>query len=202
MPRKSTVSDQPSTSRGVTRRTASKRAQINSDDSDSDRNSRPLRKAVDRKPSIATSTRAKNVRKSRQVRSSSEDSDYRTADISQFTQSTKSADKKTQVNNMVKTLLNLSATKYLIKLKGDVEVFKLAKEQLKEIYGLEVSEAEYGSSKGLIVYSALGSGATSLQFPPEARSEITLLFIILAYIFMKGGEVNEGENFLISKNKF
>lgn len=198
MPRKPSASDQPSSSRGVTSRVA-KRTQNNSyDESDSGEYSRPLRKTVDRKPS--TGSRTSRARKPRQIRTSSDESDDNRTALSQSTKPTQAVDQKTSVDNMVKTLLNLSATKHIIKRQGDAEVFKLCKEQLKEIYGLEVSEVGTSSSKGWIVYSGLTAGVTSLQFLSENRREITFLFIILSYIFMKGGEVQEGENYLLPQN--
>lgn len=108
-------------------------------------------------------------------------------------------------NNMVKYLLNYSATKFPIK-RAEViknvnfnqklfpEVFNSAREKLLEIFGLEVSEvAESKSSKALIVHSSFNSVVTAIQHPPEQRNETTLLFIVLSYIFMKGGEVQEGQ---------
>lgn len=115
------------------------------------------------------------------------------------------ADVKTLAHNMVKYLLNYSATKYPIK-RADMfknfncnqkqypGIFNTCSEILKTTYGLEVSEiSESKSSKVLIVHSAFNSNVTAIQFPPEYRHETTLLFIILSYIFMKGGEVQESE---------
>lgn len=116
-----------------------------------------------------------------------------------------SAEMNTLSNNMVKYLLNYSATKFPIK-RADIsknvnitqkqfpEVFKTCMSKLKEVYGLEVSEIqETKTSKVYIIYSAIKSTVSSLQFPTEQRHEISLLFIILSYIFMKGGEVQEGK---------
>ena len=118
----------------------------------------------------------------------------------------------TLVNNMVKYFLNFSATKIPIK-KADIiknvnvnfkifpEIYKICIKILKKIYGLEVSEIEGKSAKVYIVYSSLCYGVSALQLPPDQRYEVSLLFIILSYIFMKGGEIQEGKQQLFSSQK-
>lgn len=114
------------------------------------------------------------------------------------------SDNATLTNNMVKYFLNFSATKIPIK-KGDIsksvnvhpklfpETFKSCTKILKEVYGLEVTEvAEGKSAKVYIVYSNL-SNVSALQLSPDQAHETTLLFIVLSYIFMKGGEIQEGK---------
>lgn len=114
-------------------------------------------------------------------------------------------DTKVLTNNMVKYLLNLSATKHMIK-RADItksvnlttknfpEILETCRKQLKNVYGLEVVEVGDKSAKGFIICGSRSYGSTGLQYPPEHRSEITLLMIVLAYIFMKNGEVQEGES--------
>lgn len=68
-----------------------------------------------------------------------------------------------------------------------------------QVYGLDVVEyiSEVKSApKLLIVYSNIICGSTILEMNPEMRSETTLLFLILSYIFMKDCEVPESSNSL------
>lgn len=121
-----------------------------------------------------------------------------------------SGDLSTMANNMVKYMLNYSATKIPMK-RADIsrnvniptkifpEVFKVCANKLQRVYGLAVTEiCESKSSKVYIIYSAIDSGISALQFPPDQRNETTLLFLILSYIFMKGGEVQEGKIYIRS----
>lgn len=73
--------------------------------------------------------------------------------------------------------------------------FKL---NLFQVYGLEVTEVGEKSAKGFIIYGSRSYGCTGLQYQPEHRAEITLLMIVLAYIFMKNGEVQEGNSCAVS----
>jgi hypothetical protein len=168
MPRKTQARDEPSTSRGTKRR-----SRVIASDSES--------------------TEA----------DSGEDTTFRPANNSTQTQISGS-DKATLVNNMVKYILNNSATKIPMK-RADIsknvnvvtkmfpDIFKACCAKLKNVYGLEVSEIqESKNSKVFIVSSAFHSGLSALQYPSEQRNELTLLFIILSYIFMKGGETLEG----------
>lgn len=114
----------------------------------------------------------------------------------------------TLVNNMVKYFLNYSATKIPIK-KSDInkclkihfklfpEILASCIETLKNVYGLEVLEIDEKSGKMFIVYSSLTQGVSAEQLSPDQRSEASLLFLILSYIFMKGGDVQEGTAELI-----
>lgn len=73
------------------------------------------------------------------------------------------------------------------------DVFHEAGEILKDIYGLDLCElTDTKSSKQYIAFSII-SPVTPLQMYPEQRNETKMLFIILSYIFMKSGEVQEGK---------
>lgn len=112
-------------------------------------------------------------------------------------------DLKTATNNMVKYFLSFSATKIPIK-RSDInknlnippkifpEVFKDCAVLLSEVYGLEVAEVGEKSNKAYIVCTARNFGICLKQYNSQQQSEITLLFIILSYIFMKGGNIQEG----------
>lgn len=147
--------------------------------------------------------------------SSSADDDYAPEQsafrATQFNSSaTIGADPVTLANNMVKYFLNFSASKYPIK-RADVckainvapkmfpDVMKDCETKLKDIYGLEVADvSETKNSSVFIVLSDKNYAVSAANYPPEQRSEITLLFIILSYIFMKNGEVQDSEWFPIS----
>lgn len=135
--------------------------------------------------------------------SGSEDSDN---EFQEDSGSEDSADLKILSNNLVKYLLNYSASKIPIK-RADItknvnvtqrqfkEVFKSCKKKLKDVYGLDVCEIqESNAPKVFIIHSQFRSAVTALQLLPDQRNELTLLFIILSYIFMKGGETQEGEH--------
>lgn len=106
--------------------------------------------------------------------------------------------------NTVKYLLNFSATKIPITQSTIVrsvnipaskiaEVFEASAIILKDVYGLEMSRVgSEKSNKTFIIYSSFNSAVTAIQLPPDNRHEVSLLFLILSYIFMKGGEVLEG----------
>lgn len=142
-------------------------------------------------------------RQKRPLDSSSEESDEPETDVSSFIAAAPSGEITVLANNMVKYLLNHSATKIPLKraeisknvnvtTKQFPEVFKICESKLENIYGLHVSEIqENKSSKVYIIHSSFESAVSALQFPLESRRETTLLFIILSYIFMKGGEVQE-----------
>lgn len=164
--------------------------------------------------SAAAVAKDKAKRSRRRIRSSSsEDGDedftpssQATFRPSQFNTSTSAgADLDTLTNNMVKYFLNFSATKYPIK-RPDVckainvptkmfaDVMKECAAILKDVYGLEAADvSDTQNSSVFIVHSAKNYSLTSAQYPPEQRSEITLLFIILSYIFMKNGDVQESK---------
>lgn len=115
------------------------------------------------------------------------------------------------VNNMVKMMLSYSTTKVPIK-RGDFsktlnitpkafqEVFDEAQAKLEKVYGLTVDEIEGKNQKTYIVHSVLEKNPSAEQHPQKQRDNITLLFIILSYIFMKGGEIQEGEIFIFLCN--
>lgn len=106
--------------------------------------------------------------------------------------------------NTVKYFLNFSATKTPITQSALVrsvnipsskvsEVLEASAIILKDVYGLEMSRlGSEKSSKTFIIYSSFNSAVTAIQLPPDNRHEVSLLFLILSYIFMKGGEVLEG----------
>ena len=167
MPRKARNSDEPSTSR---RRRIKSSSSDDNDDSEGDQ-----QQSTTFRPSVT------------------------------FAAPNPAADTATLTNNMVKYLLNYSATKIPIK-RAEIsknlgisqklfpEVFQACSTKLQEIYGLEVSEIqENKSSKVYIIHSSFNTGVMALQYAPDQRHEITLLFIILSYIFMKGGEIQEGK---------
>ena len=155
-------------------------------------------------PSTSAGGRRKTVISSS---SGSEDSDNEfQTQRDQEDSETSSAELNILSNNLVKYLLNYSASKIPIK-RADItknvsvtkrqfkEVFKSCKKKLKDVYGLDVSEIqESKSSKVFIIHSQFQSAVTALQLLPDQRNELTLLFIILSYIFMKGGETQEGEH--------
>lgn len=127
-----------------------------------------------------------------------------TQNMTQFSTSMRGLDDlKTIANNMVKYFLNFSATKIPIK-RADItknlnitpkvfpDVFKDCVALLSNIYGLEVSEVGEKSNKAFIVYNARNMGVCLQQYNTQQRSETTLLFIMLSYIFMKGGNIQEG----------
>lgn len=162
---------------------------------------------------IAGPSREISRRKARKVISSDEESDDQgptqnfssTTPASNVSLSTDSNDAVIlTINNMVKYFLNFSSTKIPIK-RADLsksvnvnpktfpEVFNSCKKILKDVYGLEVFEvAEKKSAKVFIVYTSLPR-LSALQLSPHQRNENSLLFLILSYIFMKGGEVQEGK---------
>lgn len=108
------------------------------------------------------------------------------------------------VTNFVKYVLNYSSTKNPIKRseltsalnippKDVAAVCKEGIEILKNVYGLDLVEVpESKSGKQYMTCSTLPN-VSSLVMPLEQRRETTVLFIILAYTFMKGGDVLEGE---------
>lgn len=120
------------------------------------------------------------------------------------------ADIATLTTNTVKYLLNLSATKIPIK-RADIcrsvnipskmfaDVLEACAAVLKNAYGMEVSEISEGkSSKVYIIHSSFNYAITAIQVAPNHRFEVSLLFLVLSYIFMKGGEVKEGKNLMFT----
>lgn len=176
MPRKGASTSQPSTSRGETSRATKQK---------------PTRRIVSSDEEGSGSDYGNNRH---------ETSQNKYARIA-----SKDPDTKMLTNNMVKYLLNLSATKHMIK-RADItrsvnlttknfpEILEKCKQLMKEVYGLEVAEVGEKSAKGFIIYGSRSYGCTGLQYQPEHRAEITLLMVVLAYIFMKNGEVQEGKS--------
>lgn len=110
----------------------------------------------------------------------------------------------TMVTNLVKFLLNYSATKVPIKRtditkqvnigpKSFPQVLKDAKMQLEIVYGLTVEEVTTKSGKVYILYSCIKTNFKIELFTVDQMREIGLLFTILSLIFMKNGEVTESE---------
>ena len=168
------------------------------------------------KPSTSRVSKAgpstsKVQRRKRQI-SSSSDEDYKAASTknkprnsSFVTQQENTADIPTLTTNMVKYLLNHSFMKYQIK-RPDInkslnihpkvfpEVFQQVKRILGDVYGLAITDvSDAKNNSAFILHSIVSNGISALQFPSEQRSEILLLFLILSYIFMKGGEVMESK---------
>lgn len=161
-------------------------------------------------PSKAVSRR----KTSNRIQSSDDDSDGiplrpSNTSASNITQQSNTNVNTEQINNMVKIFLNLSATKIPIKrsdisknlnlnLKNFANIYESCANILKEVYGLEVAEIADGkSSKVFIVHSNLSLDST-MQLTSDQRHEVSLLFLVLSYIFMKGGEVQEGKNTISS----
>uniref|UniRef100_A0AAG5D9M2 MAGE domain-containing protein n=1 Tax=Anopheles atroparvus TaxID=41427 RepID=A0AAG5D9M2_ANOAO len=114
-----------------------------------------------------------------------------------------SVDERHHVANVVKTILNLSINKAIIKrsditaiaLKSDSRLFNRviaeATEILRDVYGYELIDAENKNQKSMILCSLLETGSL-LELNESYRKKYTLLFIVLGYIFMKGGAIAEG----------
>lgn len=160
----------------------------------------PRKTSQSQEPSTSRGTRRKQTR----PRSSSDESEEENKSRRSTLLQPVPIDTATLANNMVKYILNFSATKIPIK-RTDIskslniapklfpEVFDACTSKLRHIYGLEVTEIHDKSLKMFIVHSTFDSTVTALQFSKEQRNEVTLLFIVLSYIFMKGGEVQEGK---------
>ncbi|CAG9803746.1 unnamed protein product [Chironomus riparius] len=106
------------------------------------------------------------------------------------------------VTNFVKYIINYSSNKLPIKRNELVkqlkisqkqfpQVFMEGKEILKDVYGIEISElAETKPTKLFITYPAFKLPVFSI-LNKEMGKELTTLFIVLSYIFMKSGEIQE-----------
>ncbi|XP_070493642.1 non-structural maintenance of chromosomes element 3 homolog [Chironomus tepperi] len=113
------------------------------------------------------------------------------------------------VTNFVKYIINYSANKLPIKRNELVKQLKINQKQfpqvflegkkiLNEIYGIELSElSETKPTKLYIAYSTFKLPTPSM-LNKETAAEMKTLFIVLSYIFMKSGEIQEGNlnNFL------
>lgn len=58
------------------------------------------------------------------------------------------------------------------------------------MYGLTIHEIKEKPAKFYLITSEFASGSVD-EWPESEREELRLLFIVLSYIFMKGGEVLE-----------
>ncbi|XP_055387058.1 melanoma-associated antigen D2 [Condylostylus longicornis] len=106
------------------------------------------------------------------------------------------------IKNVVKLILNNSTAKLPIK-KSDIitnavggntkffnDAVNGAKEILLDVYGIKLHEVpESKSTKSYITTSTLESSV--LELTEKQKPELTLLFLVLSYIFMKGEPVNE-----------
>lgn len=107
------------------------------------------------------------------------------------------------ITNFVKYVLNYASTKNPIKRtdmskslninqKDYTSVYTEGVKILKNVYGLDLVDVpESKTGKMYMVCSSLPNISSALM-PLEQRRETTALFIMLAYIFMKGGNVQEG----------
>uniref|UniRef100_A0A182LVI6 MAGE domain-containing protein n=1 Tax=Anopheles culicifacies TaxID=139723 RepID=A0A182LVI6_9DIPT len=116
--------------------------------------------------------------------------------------STQQVDESHLIRNMVKTILNLSINKSIIKrseisniaLKGDGRLYqKLIQEVediLKEVYGYQLVDVESKGQKSVILCSIIGNCSLA-ELNATYQQRYTLLFLILGYIFMKNGTIPE-----------
>ncbi|XP_055679343.1 melanoma-associated antigen D2 [Lutzomyia longipalpis] len=73
--------------------------------------------------------------------------------------------------------------------KSFVEIFNSANFHLSQVFGFKIQEIQQKNNK---VYIVVPKSITShLVIPPRKQPEKILLYIVLTYIFMKGGEVPE-----------
>nr|XP_019534000.2 non-structural maintenance of chromosomes element 3 homolog [Aedes albopictus] len=104
------------------------------------------------------------------------------------------------VINLVKTVLNLSVNKHLIK-KADLvknalggngrlfaKVIEQAKEELADVFGYKLVETE--RNKSFILVSTVTCGSV-MDMSEDYRRKYTLLYLVLGYIYMKNGDVPE-----------
>lgn len=148
-------------------------------------------------------------RASRPISSSSDDSEEEDS-VNQRTPKAsglKENELETMSNNLVKYFLNFSDLKVPVKrlivakslnipTKHFLEVLAVCKKKMFDVYGLEVAEVEHGNAKVFIVYPDKNYFVVPEQIPEHQRQEQVLLFIILSYIFMKGGAVQDSELYL------
>lgn len=133
-----------------------------------------------------------------QVESSDDDSDTEQNATSRTTE-----DISHLIMNFVKYFLNYSTTKNPIKRtdltkalnipqKDYTNIYTEGVKILKNLYGLEVVEVPESKSGKMYMICSTKPNVTALSMPLEQRREATALFIMLAFIFMKGGNVHEG----------
>jgi hypothetical protein len=151
----------------------------------------------------STSRQAAPQRSNKRIASSSDESEADTSEVQRKKPGISEAELETLSNNMVKYFLNFTDMKIPVKrsamsaalsinTKNFLEVLEVCKRKLLDVYGLEVSEAEHNKAKVYIVTPDKNYFISSDQMPLVQRQEMSLLFIILSYIFMKGGSPNEG----------
>uniref|UniRef100_A0A182NEH2 MAGE domain-containing protein n=1 Tax=Anopheles dirus TaxID=7168 RepID=A0A182NEH2_9DIPT len=116
--------------------------------------------------------------------------------------STEALDESHLIVNMVKTILNLSMNKSVIKrtdissiaLKGDSRLYNRimpeVEDILQEVYGYELIDVDSKGQKTMILCSTIETG-TLLELNETYRRRYTLLYLILGYIYMKNGTVPE-----------
>lgn len=132
------------------------------------------------------------------IESSDEDSDSE-----QNVESNQKRSAKTEIcNNLVKFIINYSGNKYPIK-RADItralnippkeysEVIQKAQEILKDIYGVNLVEVPEAKSGKLYMACSLFQVSSFNAVSEDQRRESLLLFLILSYIFMKGGDTQE-----------
>uniref|UniRef100_A0A1Y9HAC7 MAGE domain-containing protein n=1 Tax=Anopheles farauti TaxID=69004 RepID=A0A1Y9HAC7_9DIPT len=113
-----------------------------------------------------------------------------------------SLDEAHLITNMVKTILNLSMNKSVIKrtdissiaLKGDSRFYNRIMpevlEILREVYGYELVDVDSKGQKTMILCSTIDTGSL-LELNDSYRRRYTLLYLILGYIYMKNGTIPE-----------
>uniref|UniRef100_A0A182JSZ7 cytidine deaminase n=1 Tax=Anopheles christyi TaxID=43041 RepID=A0A182JSZ7_9DIPT len=116
--------------------------------------------------------------------------------------STQEVDQNHLITCLVKTILNLSINKSIIKrsdishiaLKGDSRLYNRLMPEvvdaLHEIYGYQLIDVEGKGQKAMILCSTLETNTLD-ELNESYRKKYTFLFIILGYIFMKNGAVPE-----------
>lgn len=111
------------------------------------------------------------------------------------------------ITNFVKYIINYSSNKIPIKRtelskalnipqKDYSHVYDEAVAILEDVYGLELAEVpESKSGKMYLVYSKFRNISVEAHTEDQQRERL-LLFLILSYIFMKGGEVQECKSYI------
>ncbi|XP_050079071.1 non-structural maintenance of chromosomes element 3 homolog [Anopheles maculipalpis] len=112
------------------------------------------------------------------------------------------ADESHLVRNMVKTILNLSVNKSIIKrsdishiaLKGDARLYNRIIPEvidiLREVYGYKLVDVDSKGQKTMILCSTVETSSIA-ELNENYRRRYTLLGIMLGYIYMKNGTVPE-----------
>ncbi|XP_031619107.1 non-structural maintenance of chromosomes element 3 homolog [Contarinia nasturtii] len=115
---------------------------------------------------------------------------------------TQQGELKSMKNSMIRYILNMSSKKTPIKsadivrkcLQGEQKMFvRLLPEVqdiLSDVYGYQLNEIKEKTGKCYLVTTEL-TGQSAANLTVNQREELRLLFIVLSYIFMKGGKVME-----------